>query len=170
MSERTALYRLFDAADALLYIGISKRFGVRWQQHAEAQPWWGEVDHQTVHWFPDRDTADNAEKAAIKAERPKYNIIHNGRGCEFVSADRMTGLPLDEHPLLTQIRQTRAEYDRARDDLFAEIRAGLVDAEQLPEGEKRRLGPSAIGRAAGFTREYIAIIRGKRIPRSDPGT
>lgn len=60
---------------------------------------------------------------------------------------------------LERIRRARVEYDRARTKLFREITEGLADAEALPEKEKRKLGPSAIGRAASFTREYIAKIR-----------
>ena len=60
---------------------------------------------------------------------------------------------------LERIRIARAEYDRARTALFQEIGAGLTEGEALPEDQKRQLGPSAIGRAAGFTREYIAKIR-----------
>jgi hypothetical protein len=60
---------------------------------------------------------------------------------------------------LAQIAKTRAEYDRVRERLFRQIKEGLADGEQLPEKERRKLGPSAIGRAANFTREYIAHIR-----------
>jgi hypothetical protein len=60
---------------------------------------------------------------------------------------------------LERIRKARGEYDRARSRLFREINDGLAEGEVLPEKEKRKLGPSAIGRAAGFTREYIAKIR-----------
>ena len=68
MSERTAVYRLFAADDTLLYVGVAKRFGTRWEQHARAQPWWPHVDHQTVYWHPSRESALLVEKAAI--ERP----------------------------------------------------------------------------------------------------
>jgi prevent-host-death family protein len=74
MSERTAVYRLFDADDALLYVGISKSFGVRWERHAYRQPWWPEVHHQTVEWRDTRKEADEAETAAIRNEKPRYNI------------------------------------------------------------------------------------------------
>ena len=73
----TALYRLFGDDDALLYIGIAKTFGKRWHQHAQVQPWWPEVRRQAIDWFPDRPSAESAEAPAIKAERPKYNIMHN---------------------------------------------------------------------------------------------
>lgn len=76
MSTPTALYRLFGDEDVLLYIGISKSFGPRWHHHAHAQPWWHEVRRQGIEWHESRGAADAAEKAAIKAEHPKYNVIH----------------------------------------------------------------------------------------------
>lgn len=69
---------------------------------------------------------------------------------------------------LERIRQARARWDRlmvpadkARAEMFSEIDAAFADAEKLPEEQKRKLGPSAIGRAANFTREYIAKLRDK---------
>jgi predicted GIY-YIG superfamily endonuclease len=73
----TALYRLLGDEDALVYVGIAKAFGKRWQQHAHSQPWWNEVRRQTIDWYPDRDSAKAAEEAAIKAEHPKHNKQHN---------------------------------------------------------------------------------------------
>jgi hypothetical protein len=72
----TALYRLFGDEDVLLYIGIAEIFGRRWHQHAQSQPWWGEVRRQAIDWHATREEAEAAETAAIKAEKPKYNIIH----------------------------------------------------------------------------------------------
>jgi hypothetical protein len=67
---------------------------------------------------------------------------------------------------LARIEEARAEYDahaiaaeHAHQQLIDEIRAGLEDAAALPLHRKRELGPSAIGRAADYTREYIAQIR-----------
>jgi predicted GIY-YIG superfamily endonuclease len=97
VSERTALYRMFGVDDELLYIGISKNFGRRWEQHARKQPWWDEVVRQTVEWRPTRDEAERDETAAIKAEHPKYNILHAVRpepepdlGCDL--SKRYVGL------------------------------------------------------------------------------
>lgn len=72
----TALYRVYDAGDLLLYVGISNNFGYRWQQHGAVQPWWGEKRRLTVQWYDSRPEAGEAEAAAIKAEKPKYNITH----------------------------------------------------------------------------------------------
>jgi hypothetical protein len=63
---------------------------------------------------------------------------------------------------LDRIRKARGRYDRARIDMFSEIREALTEADALPDGDKRKLGPSAIGRAANFTREYISKIRDGR--------
>lgn len=75
--ERTALYRIWGEADLLLYIGVSKNFGQRWKQHAKEQPWWDEMKRLTAdEWFEYRSEAEEAEEAAIKAERPQYNKRH----------------------------------------------------------------------------------------------
>jgi len=74
VSERTAVYRLFAVDDTLLYVGVGREFGVRWERHAKTQPWWPHVDHQTVQWYPGREDALAAEDQAIKSERPVYNI------------------------------------------------------------------------------------------------
>lgn len=74
--RRTALYRMFAADDTLLYIGIAYSFGSRWAREAATAPWYPEVQRQTVDWYPARELAAAAEVAAIKAENPKYNVMH----------------------------------------------------------------------------------------------
>ncbi len=73
----TALYRFFGKAGDLLYIGISGSIPHRLGQHHRTKPWYHEVARITVEHHPDRPTALNFEERAIKAERPKYNIVHN---------------------------------------------------------------------------------------------
>jgi DNA-binding transcriptional regulator YhcF (GntR family)/predicted GIY-YIG superfamily endonuclease len=75
MTERTALYRLYDSADQLLYIGIAKNPKARWRGHASSASatWWPRVERKEVEWFPTREVADAAETAAINTERPLYN-------------------------------------------------------------------------------------------------
>jgi predicted GIY-YIG superfamily endonuclease len=38
--ERTALYRLYDATDQLLYVGISTNPEERWKTHTMLKSWW----------------------------------------------------------------------------------------------------------------------------------
>jgi hypothetical protein len=68
-------------------------------------------------------------------------------------------IPMDPAERLALIAKARAEYDRAHDRLFGQIYAGINEARELPPERRRELGPSAIGRAAKFTREYISQIR-----------
>jgi predicted GIY-YIG superfamily endonuclease len=73
----TTLYRLYDSAGTLLYVGIAGNPGRRFEQHRKDKPWWGEVAEIKVAHYPTRAEAAHAETAAIKTERPRHNIIHN---------------------------------------------------------------------------------------------
>ena len=77
MSEQHALYRFFDEADQLLYIGITLNPGARWKQHRADKPWWTDVATVTVETHPDRTSVLEAERTAILAEHPLHNVIHN---------------------------------------------------------------------------------------------
>jgi predicted GIY-YIG superfamily endonuclease len=72
-----ALYRFFATDGALLYIGISLNPGHRWKQHQADKPWWTEVATITVEHHDSRQSVAEAERMAIKAERPRYNMTHN---------------------------------------------------------------------------------------------
>lgn len=74
---RTVLYRLFDAAGTLLYVGISSDPKVRWINHAGEKAWFPQVATTTFEWFDTRSSAEAAEVVAIKTEKPLHNIIHN---------------------------------------------------------------------------------------------
>ena len=69
----TALYRLFNEAGELLYIGITVNPEVRWASHRCAQSWWNEVARKDLQWLTNRAEALAAEAAAIPVERPRYN-------------------------------------------------------------------------------------------------
>jgi hypothetical protein len=59
---------------------------------------------------------------------------------------------MPEGETIIRIRRARARLDRARADLFAEIRTAIEEEHK----------PSEIARAAEFSREYIAKIRDGR--------
>jgi predicted GIY-YIG superfamily endonuclease len=73
------MYHIYDDGDGLLYIGVSKHFGIRWQKHACTQPWWNEVRSQTVYWYDSRDEALDAEALAIFTEHPRHNVMHRNQ-------------------------------------------------------------------------------------------
>lgn len=73
-----ALYRFFDATGALLYVGITNNPARRFMQHGVDREWWHEVETIRMQRFDDRESVLAAEREAIKAERPRYNILHAG--------------------------------------------------------------------------------------------
>lgn len=73
--RRTALYRLFDAAGKLLYIGIAVNPPSRWAGHAADKLWWGEVARITIHWYDTWGAAEAAEATAIRQENPLHNVV-----------------------------------------------------------------------------------------------
>lgn len=70
---RHVLYRLFNAAGELLYIGITNDLNARFSWHAGRSPWWPEVADCRTDFFPSREALRAAETQAIKAEQPRYN-------------------------------------------------------------------------------------------------
>lgn len=72
--QRTALYRHFDAAGRLLYVGISWSVLVRMMTHEREARWFDQVATITVAHFEDRVQALAAEARAIEQEKPVYNI------------------------------------------------------------------------------------------------
>lgn len=76
--ERThALYRFYDTDGNLLYVGITLNPAHRWKQHAHDKPWWHQIATISVQTYPNREAVLEAERAAIIAERPRHNIVHN---------------------------------------------------------------------------------------------
>jgi hypothetical protein len=76
LAERpTAVYRLFDADDVLLYVGVSWSPPLRLAGHAAEKSWWSEVDRKAVEFFENRAVALWREARAIADESPRYNCV-----------------------------------------------------------------------------------------------
>lgn len=84
--SRTALYRHFDADGALLYVGISCRPITRLKQHEHDSSWAAQIARVSVERFLTRQEALEAERLAIKKERPRHNVIHarDARTCKAI--------------------------------------------------------------------------------------
>lgn len=72
--EPHCVYRLFDAAGRLLYIGCSRRPARRLAEHRATQPWASDVDSHTEEWHDDFWCARRSEHAAIQSEGALYNV------------------------------------------------------------------------------------------------
>ena len=73
------LYRHFTGDGQLLYVGVTNNPVARWRSHRRTKVWWPEVVHTTYALFGSREDLLAAERAAIIAERPAYNVAHNSR-------------------------------------------------------------------------------------------
>ncbi|MEV6738647.1 type II toxin-antitoxin system prevent-host-death family antitoxin [Streptomyces sp. NPDC051104] len=73
--ERTAVYRLFDEDEALLYVGVAQDPRVRFRQHRREKPWWPQVAVREVEWHDSREQALKAEADTIARELPRHNDV-----------------------------------------------------------------------------------------------
>jgi predicted GIY-YIG superfamily endonuclease len=71
------LYRLFGADGNLLYTGVSDDWTRRLRQHWLGKQWSAEILGVTLETYPDRLAVLAAERKAIRAEGPLYNVQHN---------------------------------------------------------------------------------------------
>lgn len=68
------LYRMYDQAGALLYVGITVHLGGRFDHHRRTKPWWTDVVRIEMQHFPNRAAVEEAERLAVAAEGPRYNV------------------------------------------------------------------------------------------------
>jgi predicted GIY-YIG superfamily endonuclease len=69
------LYRLYDAAGTLLYIGLTRNVATRFSDHRNLKPWFPDVARTRMQPFTDPGEAVAAETRAHQDEHPR----HNGR-------------------------------------------------------------------------------------------
>lgn len=73
---RTALYRLYDAEERLLYVGITHDCEQRWREHSYTKPWWHLVERKVVEWLETRAEALAEEKKTVREEKPLHDGTH----------------------------------------------------------------------------------------------
>lgn len=120
---RTALYRVFGAAGKLLYIGISQNPDVRFGQHSQAKSWWNQVADRQVEWHESRAEAAKAEKAAIKAEQPYWNLNHVVRPLGNGKSEKLCG------EYRAALEEKRMLHPAVMELAVAELRNGATAAQ-----------------------------------------
>jgi hypothetical protein len=115
--SRTALYRHFDAAGSLLYVGISLSAVQRLGQHRNRAGWYSQIVRVSIEWLPDRATALAAEAFAIATEAPAHNrkrpgvIRRKGNfAIEHVPTGRRDGNYFDEFDAREMLSYWSSEY------------------------------------------------------------
>ena len=109
--DPTAVYRLFDANDMLLRVGITRHIPARFAQYKAEADWWPLVARKTMIWYGSRSEALAVEAAAILAEDPIHNIAGREPGVKRrtggTGRDRHREMPLSirfSHPLRADLQ------------------------------------------------------------------
>ena len=77
VTDATDLYRLYDQAGRLLYIGISNNVHNRIRTHRVDKYWGPLIARISIEHHATRAGALAAEAHAISRERPHHNVMHN---------------------------------------------------------------------------------------------
>lgn len=72
-----ALYRYFDSADRLLYVGISGELAARDKAHIAHSRWMRLAARSAIERHPTLEAVGAAEEQVIKAEHPLFNVQFN---------------------------------------------------------------------------------------------
>lgn len=122
-NQKTAVYRLFDKHDNLLYVGISWEPRMRCQQHAKHSEWWHLVTLREIEWFPTREEAAAAERIAIRDENPRFNRKGGDKPDSQAERRRKASVSV----------RAKIAGDKARD---AAMRQGVPHEEATREGNR----------------------------------
>lgn len=157
------LYRHFDKRRQLLYVGISADALKRAADHGQ-KPWGHLIVKITVEHFPTRAEAEAAEKAAIIAEAPRFNITHA----------KQRHLPIDgftrQAPSAKTTRRSRGNCGPVELDLvkhMADIERALLERALRIYGGNRTLAGRRIGLSLRQMRNRIALF-GIEVERRSP--
>lgn len=148
------LYRFFSENGQLLYVGITMNPPQRFKSHEHEKFWWSEVSGIRVEQHESREKLIEAERLAIKIERPIHNVVHNR---PFSEVSRLKPVRRHEslisyrcreckglvtksngyiHVSLTEAERHREAWDQYRSERvgdFGLVWTKLDDLEKLPE-------------------------------------
>ena len=112
---KTSLYRHFDAAGTLLYVGISSHVTKRLLSHKSVARWYYSIATVKVEHFDTYEEAARAETRAIFTESPVHNILGKPKQIKILVEKVLkpeNGMSKDEaaarHYLSTSSTQTYA--------------------------------------------------------------
>ena len=160
MSRPAVVYRIFDAAGVLLYIGRTMRLGLRLSEHRKAQPWWPEVANIDLALFDDADDAKREERRAILAEHPR----HNKERLPVAATSRAPLLVWTPLPDDLKARIAVAARERSRTPVRSPGRDDQLAA-VLYEALSLGCQPSPVANAAGLLADHIKRLSEKHLAR-----
>jgi hypothetical protein len=137
--DYTAVYRCFDRDGRLVYVGASCLGLVRFHQHQAEKGWWPCVARVEVEHYANRAEALAAERAAIEAEAPRFNIHHGLRRSVTVrrrqewASDQRVGIPDSIAKGLHLLRRRQHAIARARRDIVLAAWSEGVSIERIAD-------------------------------------
>lgn len=117
------LYRMYDRAGRLLWVGMTCNFAARMYEHRIGQPWFSMVDHTEREEHPNEASAQAAERAALLNESPIFNVMHTARGMRRNTSLRSVAVPDDPWVLALLVAHDRHEDI---EDVVTRLLAGYV--------------------------------------------
>lgn len=102
---RTALYRHYDKAGTLLYVGITDALAARDKQHLQDASWFKDVSSTSTQWLETREHARALESVAIQHENPIHNVALRSKTEVAVGEWR--------NPLIDEIEEASAKFGLA---------------------------------------------------------
>lgn len=156
------VYRFFTAAGELLYVGCTRHLDqrVRWHRKDRGAEW-RIVASMTVEVHADRYIAENAERAAILQENPRWNRQkwHPSPGLEPRTQQEPTAPPPALAPVVAKLRPIRTGHlgpHFLEPGSLDSMRAGVYEYVRAKQPYRPAL--SEIARRTGFPRAAIRIV------------
>ena len=118
------LYRFYDASRQPIYIGITHTGDARLAAHRKRSPWWPLAEYIAVSVYPNWTELEKAERAAIRAESPRFNKTGTSWRQQVVL--RLDGEAADAAAELHRI---------ARPEFLSELAELLAQPERFPQPE-----------------------------------
>lgn len=134
------VYRHFDAAGTLLYVGQSLCAATRTQQHRWKSHWFDDVVRIELERHETLKEALIAERVAIDRERPAHNIAMNP------TISMPIRLPLPQRRCSNRLRHWIDKAKWYRSELRARINEALPD--YVPRNSRRVIQPAPESPAA----------------------
>lgn len=97
----TAVYRAYDRAGKLLYVGCSIHPYTRMEQH-RGTVWFPRLARFTVHTYKNRWIALEVEALAILTEEPEYNVTRHRLPSRREIIETRRALDVDDFQLLAE--------------------------------------------------------------------
>jgi hypothetical protein len=151
------LYRHYNAAAELLYVGISLNTFARLAGHRDHSAWFAEISHIKLDTFQTKEAALEAEKIAIQKERPKFNIRHNW-GAAPTKLTRNVGRYYNVTGLFCSIDHACARWGCSRSALYDLLSAGKIRA--LTDGRWTRIVVASGDAYFGFIESWVGKRHG----------